>query len=126
VILLGLFALLAIVLASVGLYGVLSYSVARRRREMGIRMALGAGSAAVRNMVVRHGLVLCGIGVAVGTLAALAGGHLIRSQLFGVEAWDPLTYGTVALLLLAVGTAAAWLPARRATRVDPVEALRVE
>ena len=126
VILLGLFALLAIVLASVGLYGVLSYSVARRWREMGIRMALGAGSAEVRNMVVRHGLVLCGIGVVVGTLAALAGGRLIRSQLFGVEAWDPLTYGAVALLLLAVGTAAAWLPARRATRVDPVEALRME
>lgn len=126
VILLGLFALLALVLVSVGLYGVLSYSVARRRREMGIRMALGAGSTAVRNMVVRHGLVLCGLGVAVGTLAALAGGRLIQSQLFGVEAWDPLTYGIVALLLLAVGTAAAWLPARRATRVDPVEALRME
>jgi putative ABC transport system permease protein len=124
--LLSIFGAVALVLASVGLYGVVAYGVAQRTREIGVRIALGAQPSDVRGMVVRGGVRLAAIGVVVGLLIALAGAQLISTLLFGVGAADPLTYGVVASLLMAVTLVATWLPARRASRVDPVVALRSE
>ncbi len=120
------FALVALALATIGLYGVVSYAVARRTREMGIRMSLGAAPGAVVRQVVREGMTLACAGAAVGLLLALAGAQVLRSLLFGVGAVDPLTFATVPALLLAVALAAAWVPARRASRIDPVRALKAE
>ncbi len=120
----SLFAALALLLAVVGLYGVMSYSVAQRTRELGVRMALGALGSDVQKLVVVQGLRLCLVGLGVGVLAALALTHVLGSQLYGVSATDPLTFGGLAGLLLAVATVAAVLPARRATRIDPMVALR--
>jgi putative ABC transport system permease protein len=120
----SLFAGLALVLAVVGLYGVMSYSVAQRTREIGVRMALGALGSDVQRLVVAQGLRLCLVGLGVGLLAALALTHVLDSQLYGVSATDPLTFASLAALLLAVATLAALLPARRATRIDPMIALR--
>jgi putative ABC transport system permease protein len=120
----SLFAALALLLAVVGLYGVMSYSVAQRTREFGVRMALGALGSDVQKLVVVQGLRLCLVGLGVGVLAALALTHVLGSQLYGVSATDPLTFGGLAGLLLAVATVAAVLPARRATRIDPMVALR--
>jgi putative ABC transport system permease protein len=120
------FAGIALVLAAVGIYGVLAYAVAQRTREIGVRMALGAREADVLRMVVREGLVVTGAGLAVGILGALALTRVLGSLLYDTSTTDPLTFVAVALALGAVAMFASWLPARRAARVDPVVALREE
>ncbi len=117
---------LALLLTSVGLYGVLAYTVARRTSEFGIRMALGANRAAILQIVLREGFVLVGIGLAVGLIASVSLGHLIASLLFGVQPRDLATFAASALVLALVAAAASYLPARRATAVEPVTALRYE
>ena len=122
----SLFAAVALALASIGLFGVVSYTVARRSREVGIRMSLGAEPRIVVREMVRGGMILVFIGVGAGLVLALAGARLLQSLLFGVGALDPFTFGGVTVVLLAVALAAAYAPARRASRVDPVRALRAE
>ena len=125
-VLMGTFAAIALLLAIVGLYGLISYSVAQRAREFGIRMAMGAASASVVRMVVREGLVLAAAGAAVGVAAAMALAPALRSLLYGVQPMDIPTFAIVTTLLFIVAAAAAYLPARRATAVDPTTALRAE
>ncbi|MGH7582967.1 MAG: ABC transporter permease, partial [Gemmatimonadales bacterium] len=120
------FAVLALVLATVGIYGVLAYLVAGRRREFGIRLALGASARSIVTMVLRQGLIWAGFGLALGLAAAAAERGLLATSLYGVTAGDPITWIGVAMMLLAVVTAACLIPAIRATRVDPVEAMRAE
>ena len=120
------FGLLALLLSCLGLYGILSYTVARRTNEIGVRMALGAARRDVLWLVLRDALRLVLIGAALGVPAALAAARLISSQLFGISAADPVAFGLATLALLVVSIVAAYLPARRATRVDPLVALRVE
>jgi ABC-type lipoprotein release transport system permease subunit len=122
----AIFSALTVVLAGIGLYGVMSYGVVRRTNEIGIRIALGAQSGSVMWMVLRESLVLLGIGLAFGLPAALAAARLVQAQLYGLRAFDPATMGSAMLIIVAVTMAAAWLPARRATRVDPLVALRCE
>jgi putative ABC transport system permease protein len=124
--LLDVLAILALVLAVTGLYGVMGTHVAQRTREMGIRMALGADAASVSLQVIRQGMKLALAGVAVGVVASLAGTRLLTSLLFGVSPGDPLTLMSAALLLLLAALVAIYIPARRATRVDPMVALRYE
>lgn len=123
-VLLGAASGVALLLGIVGIYGVISYIVAQRTREIGVRMALGATASSVRSMVVRHGLVLAAWGVVVGLAGAAAMSRVIASILFGVTATDPWTYVVVAALLTVVAAGASWLPARRAAGVDPSNALR--
>lgn len=123
---LSVFAGVGLVLVSVGVYSVISYTVSRQTREIGIRMALGASQGNVTGMVLRMGLGLLAVGVAVGLGASFAVNRVLASELFGVTAHDPVTYVAVPLVVLAVGLAACWVPAVRATRVDPVVALRFE
>jgi ABC-type antimicrobial peptide transport system permease subunit len=122
----GLFGLLAVVLASVGLYGVMAYTVARRTRDIGIRMALGAEPSNVRLQVLRESLVLVVIGIVIGVPAALGGTHLVRSMLFGLGLADPIVIVAATALLTVVAALAGFLPAHRASRVDPMVALRYE
>jgi predicted permease len=124
--LLGGFSWLALVLASLGIYGVISYSVSQRTQEIGIRLALGAPNAAVLKLVIGQGMKLAMIGVAIGLIASLGLMRVMKSLLFGVSTTDPLTFLANALLLSAVALLACYLPARRASRVDPMEALRCE
>jgi len=121
-----LFAALAVLLGAVGIYGVISYSVAQRTREIGIRMALGAKRSEVLRMVLRQSTFLALAGVAVGLIGALLLTRGMASLLYGVGAADPATYAGVSFLLISVALAASYLPARRAMRVDPVVALRYE
>jgi predicted permease len=123
--LIGVFGLLAVLLAAVGLYGVIAFSVSRRVREIGIRKALGAESATVISLVLRRGLVLVAVGGALGAVLAGAGGRLLSSVLF-VGAFDPISFGVAFLVLAAVAACAYLVPARRAARVDPMVALRGE
>jgi predicted permease len=120
------FAAVALALAAVGIYGVMSYTVAQRTREMGIRIALGAEPRDVIRLVVRQGVALAAVGIVVGLLAALALTRLMRSMLFEVTSSDPLTFVAICAILVATALVACWIPARRATRVQPTEALRAE
>ena len=122
----GLFGVLALLLACIGIYGVISYAVARRTAEMGIRMALGARRGSVVWLVLREALILVLIGLAVGIALVSLAARLVTSLLFGVSASDPATLATTAVLMLSIAVVAAYLPARRASRVDPMAALRYE
>jgi ABC-type antimicrobial peptide transport system permease subunit len=123
---LGVFGGVALLLAGLGLYGVMAYSVAQRRREMGIRMALGAGRRDVLGLVIGQGMRLAALGMAVGLAAALALTRLVRSLLYGISATDPATFAAVVLLLGAGALMACLVPALRAMRLDPASALRYE
>jgi putative ABC transport system permease protein len=123
--LLAVFGMLALLLAAVGLYGVMSYGVSQRTREIGIRMALGARDRDVRRMVVRQGLLLAMGGIVIGLLASFALARFVTSLLFDVSGADPLTFGAVAVVLMVVATLATYIPAWKASRVDPVDALRI-
>ncbi len=125
-VLLGLFATLALLLSAVGLYGVVAFAVRQRTQEFGIRIALGASSGNVVLLVLRQGLGLALLGVVIGIPAAIGGSRLLTSLLFGVKASDPAVFASVALLVTAVALAACWIPAWRATQVAPTEALRAE
>jgi ABC-type antimicrobial peptide transport system permease subunit len=120
------FGLLATLLSVIGLYGVMAYTVARRTREIGVRMALGAKQADVVWLVMREVLVLVGSGIALGLVSAFAASKIVASQLYGVAATDPLTIAAAAAVLAGVAMVAGYVPARRATRVNPVLALRYE
>lgn len=124
--LLGIFGAIATVLAVIGIYGVMAYAVSQRAHEIGIRMALGAGPLQVLGMVVGNGMQLAGLGMVFGLLGSIAAARFLRSQLYGVRAWDPITFVAVTLSLAFVAFLACYFPARRATRVDPLVALRYE
>jgi len=124
--LLGVFAVAATVLALLGVYGLLSYTVAQRRGEMGIRMALGARQREIVGLILRRGATLAVVGLAIGLVAALAGSRVLEHLLFGIGAADPATYVLASLSIVAVTLGASWLPARRAARIDPMSALREE
>jgi ABC-type antimicrobial peptide transport system permease subunit len=124
--LLGLFAAIALVLSAVGVYGVLAYVVSQRTQEIGIRMAIGAEPAAVRQLILGQGLRMSLAGVGLGTLAALGLSRLLGGLLHEVRPHDPLTFALVPVLLTAIALVASYIPARRATLVDPTSALRSE
>ena len=124
--LLGIFGVLALLLGSVGIYGVTSYSVAQRTREMGIRAALGATAHDLVQLVASQSMRVVMIGAVIGLVLAFGAARLLTSQLYGVSAVDPLTFIGMPVVLLGVALVAALIPARRATRVDPAEALRTE
>ncbi len=125
-VMLAIAAAVALALGVVGIYGVISYIVSQRTHEIGVRMALGADRRDVRLMVLRQGAILAGIGVVVGLVAAVGLTRFMSSFLYGVEATDPVTFGAVAALLTAVALGASYLPAVRASRTDPLVALRFE
>jgi len=125
-VLLLVFAGMALLLSAIGIYGVMAYTTTQRRHEIGIRLALGAGGSDVLRLVVGQGMRLVLVGLAAGLFGAWMLSRVLSSQLFGITAQDPLTYVTVALLLGAVALGATWLPAQRATRVDPMISLRTE
>ena len=124
--LLTLFSGIALIIATVGIYGVISYSVARRSKEFGLRMALGARPANILGLVLKQGVLLTSIGVVVGVVAALILTRLMASLLFAIKPTDAITYLGVSALLAAVAILASYIPARRATQVDPIKALRYE
>jgi ABC-type antimicrobial peptide transport system permease subunit len=123
---LGVFGLLGLVLAAVGLYGVMSYSVSQRTREIGIRMAIGAAQNAVVRLVMRQGMTLVLLGTVIGLAGAVAASRLLRGILYGSGAADPVSFTVIPLVLLGVALLAIWIPARRAASVDPMRALRSE
>ena len=122
----GVFAAIAVVLAAVGVYGVISYAVSQRTQEIGVRVALGAQKTDVLKLIVGHGALLGGLGIAIGLVGALSVTRLLRTMLFGVSPFDPASFVGVSLLLTTIALVASYVPARRAARVDPVEALRYE
>ncbi|HET9948855.1 MAG TPA: FtsX-like permease family protein [Longimicrobiales bacterium] len=122
----GRAALMALLLGAVGVYAVVAYAVSRRTGEIGVRMALGAHAADVRWMVLRQGAVVVGAGIAIGLACAFALTRLISGMLFGVSPTDPATFAVLAATVAMVAGLALWLPARRASRIDPIEALRSE
>ena len=124
--LLSIFAGTALFLTAIGIYGVMAYSVSQRTNEIGIRMALGAAQSAIFRLVVGQAMTLVGISLALGLIGAFGATHLLNSLLYGVRSWDPLTFVAIVFLISIVAFLAAWLPARRAARVDPVVALRTE
>ena len=124
--LLIIFGAAGLLMAAIGVYGVMSYSVQQRTQELGIRMALGAQASNLRNLVIGQGMILAGAGVVLGMGGALWLTRFLASFLFGVKAWDPVAFLATPLLLSAVALFAVWIPARRATRVDPMTALRLE
>jgi putative ABC transport system permease protein len=124
--LLSIFAASALVLASIGIYGLMAYSVQQRTQEMGIRMALGADRTRIRNLVVWQGMQLAIAGMVLGICASFALTRLIASFLFGVKSWDPVVFVAVPAILSAVALLAVWLPAARASRLNPIAALRAE
>jgi ABC-type antimicrobial peptide transport system permease subunit len=121
-----LFGAVALLLAVLGVYGLMSHAVSRRRRELGIRMALGAGSAQVMGMVLRRGSAIAASGIALGLLGSLAVTRVLASLLYEVSVNDPATFLAVPLVIAGAAFAACWLPARRAARTDPVGSLRAE
>jgi putative ABC transport system permease protein len=124
--LIGLFGIVALLLATAGIFGVISYSVSCRTREFGVRVALGASPYSIRTMVLREGLKLAAIGLCVGGIGALALARFLKNQLYGIGAHDPITFVVAAAILIVVALFASYIPARRATRVDPMVALRYE
>ncbi len=124
--LVGVFAVLAVLLAAVGIYGVMSYTVSQRTQEIGVRMALGAQAGDVRSMILTQTLKLTVIGVAIGLAGAFGVARFLTSLLFGVGTYDPVTFMGVAAFLIFVAVVAAYVPAQRAMRVDPIVALRYE
>ncbi len=125
-VMMGVLGILALVLAAVGVYGVMAFTVEQRTYEIGIRMALGARRHDVVRLVLRSGLLLTGIGLLIGLPMALGTSHLIGSLIFGIGTADPVTFAGVGLILAAVAAAACWIPAQRAMRTDPIVALRYE
>jgi ABC-type antimicrobial peptide transport system permease subunit len=125
-VMLGVFAAVAAFLAAIGVYGLLTYSVVQRTREIGVRMALGAERRQVVALVLRRGLALTALGIGGGVIGALAGARYLQSMLFGVEPRDPGTFAGVIVMFAAVAVIASYLPARRATKVDPMVALRID
>ncbi len=125
-VLLGIATGVAVFLGAIGLFGVISYVVGQRTREIGVRAALGAQSSAVIGMVVRHALTVTGVGAVLGLAGAFGLTRLMETLLYEVSATDPVTFIAAPVLLIAISLLATWLPARRASRVNPVEALRAE
>ncbi len=124
--LLTIFAAVALLLTAIGIYGVMAYSVAQRTSEIGLRMALGAGHSSIFRLVIGQAMTLAGISIALGLVGAFFATRLMNSLLFGVPSWDPLTFAGISALIALVAFLAAWIPARRAMRVDPMVALRAE
>ena len=124
--LLAAFSSVALLLSAVGLYGVIAYAVTQRTREVGIRLALGATPRSVTSLVVRSGLNVTGVGVILGVAAAVGGTRVLSGMLYGVSPGDPMTFAAIVALVVAIALTACYVPARRAARIDPTEALRAE
>jgi ABC-type antimicrobial peptide transport system permease subunit len=125
-VLLSIFGGVALLLAAIGIYGVMAYAVAQRTREIGIRLALGAERSDILTMIVRRGLTLALVGAGIGLALAFSLTRVVKTLLFGISATDPLTFSAISILLVAVALLASYFPARRATKVDPMSALRNE